>query len=135
LGNQNKIPIFIPAPTDGSVGSQVWSFSQKHKDFRFDVIEDENQISEIIFKAKSTAALIIGGGVSKHHVIWWSQFCGGLDYAVYITTAVEHDGSLSGAQTREAISWNKIKQDAKHVTIEGDATILLPYMIKSVVDL
>ena len=83
-------------------------------------------------KQKATAALIIGGGVSKHHVIWWSQFNGGLDYAVYISTAVEYDGSLSGAQTREAISWNKLKENAKHVTIEGDATLILPFMVAAV---
>ncbi|MBI2651015.1 deoxyhypusine synthase [Candidatus Woesearchaeota archaeon] len=129
---KNKIPIFIPAPTDGSVGSQVWMFNQKHKDFTFDIIKDEHALSDLVFEAKSMAALIIGGGVSKHHVIWWSQFNKGLDYAVYITTAVEYDGSLSGAQTREAISWGKLKEKAKHVTIEADATLILPFMIAAV---
>ena len=66
--------------------------------------------AQIVFDAKKTGALIIGGGISKHHVIWWSQFTNGLDYAVYITTAQEFDGSLSGAKTREAISWGKIKK-------------------------
>ncbi len=129
---KNNIPIFIPAPTDGSVGSQVWIFNQKHPDFTFDIIKDEKELADIVFTQKCMGALMIGGGVSKHHTIWWSQFNGGLDYAVYITTAVEYDGSLSGAQTREAISWGKLKQEAKHVTIEGDATVLLPFMIAAV---
>ncbi len=38
----------------------------------------------------------MGGGLSKHHTLWWNQYRGGLDYAVYITTASEWDGSLSG---------------------------------------
>jgi deoxyhypusine synthase len=130
--SKNKIPIFIPAPTDGSVGSQVWMFNQKHKDFTFDLMKDEHALSDLVFNAKSMAALVIGGGVSKHHVIWWSQFNKGLDYAVYITTAVEHDGSLSGAQTREAISWHKLKEKARHVTIEADATLVLPFMVAAV---
>jgi len=75
---------------------------------------------------------MIGGGISKHHTIWWAQFNKGLEYAVYITTAVEYDGSLSGAQTREAISWGKLKEKAKHITIEGEATVLLPLMIAAV---
>ncbi|RLJ07622.1 MAG: deoxyhypusine synthase, partial [Candidatus Aenigmatarchaeota archaeon] len=74
-------------------------------------------------------ALILGGGISKHHVIWWSQFSGGLDAAVYITTAVEWDGSLSGARTREAVSWGKISPKARHLTVEGDATVLLPILL------
>jgi len=73
--------------------------------------------------------LIIGGGISKHHTIWWNQFREGLDYSVYITTAFEYDGSLSGARVREAISWGKVKEDARFVTIESDATLVLPFMI------
>ena len=72
---------------------------------------------------------MIGGGVSKHHTIWWNQFRGGLDYAVYVTTAPEWDGSLSGARVREGISWGKVQEDASQVTIEGDATAILPIMI------
>ncbi len=132
--HKNNIPLFLPAPMDGSVGSQVWMFNQKQRDFTFDILADERELSDLVFSAKSMAALMIGGGVSKHHVIWWSQFNGGLDYAVYITTAVEYDGSLSGAQTREAISWGKLKEEAKHVTIEGEATVLLPFMIAAVVE-
>ena len=69
------------------------------------------------------------GGISKHHVIWFNQFRNGLDYAVQVSTAVEYDGSLSGAQTREAISWGKVKEDASHITVEGDVTVLLPLVI------
>ncbi|MEM4057270.1 MAG: deoxyhypusine synthase family protein, partial [Thermoplasmata archaeon] len=74
-----------------------------------------------------------GGGISKHHTIWWNQFKGGLDYAVYITTAEEYDGSLSGARLREAVSWGKIKAKAKYITVEGDATIILPILIGSII--
>ena len=129
---KNQIPIFVPGPTDGSVGSQVWLFSQKHSNFKFDLIADENELASIVFEAKKLGALMIGGGISKHHTIWWAQFNKGLEYAVYITTAVEYDGSLSGAQTREAISWGKLKEKAKHITIEGEATVLLPLMIAAV---
>src|SRR5438067_6653658 len=80
-------------------------------------------------RCAGTQALMIGGGVSKHHTSWWNQFRGGLDYAVYITTAPEWDGSLSGARVREGISWGKVQENAKQVTIEGDATAILPILI------
>ena len=123
---KNKIPVFIPGITDGAFGSQIWMYYQQHRDFTIDLLQDEQELSDIVFNAKKTGALIIGGGISKHHVIWWAQFRDGLDSAIYLTTAVEHDGSLSGARLREAISWGKLKEKAKHVTIEGDATVLLP---------
>jgi deoxyhypusine synthase len=131
---KNSIPIFVPGITDGSVGSQAWFFSQKHSDFKLDVLSDEQQLASIAFDAKKIGALMIGGGISKHHTIWWAQFHKGMEYAVYITTAVEYDGSLSGAQTREAISWGKLKEQAKHITIEGDATALLPLMIAALLE-
>lgn len=126
---KNKIPVFVPGITDGAVGSQMWMYRQEHRDFGIDLFADEDELAEIIFKAKRTGALMLGGGISKHHVIWWNQYRGGLDYAAYITTAEEYDGSLSGARTREAISWGKLRKDARHVTVEGDATVLLPLLI------
>jgi len=129
---KNDIPIYLPGPTDGSFGAQLWMWRQSHPDFRLDLFRDEQELSDIIFDAKETGALMIGGGISKHHVIWWNQFRDGLDYAVYITTAVEWDGSLSGARVKEGISWGKVKESAPHVTVEGDATVLLPLMMSSV---
>jgi deoxyhypusine synthase len=105
-------------------------FSQDNK-FKLNLIKDEKELSDIVFDSKRRGALMIGGGISKHHTIWWNQFKGGLDYAVYITTASQYDGSLSGARLREAISWGKVKEKAKQVTIDGDATVILPLMLAS----
>ena len=41
----------------------------------------------------------------------------GADYSVFINTAQEFDGSDSGARPDEAISWGKIKMDAKPVKV------------------
>ncbi len=126
---KNKIPIFVPGVMDGAVGSQLWFFWQNHRDLKIDLFSDEQKLSDIVFESKKTGALIIGGGISKHHTIWWNQFRGGLDYAVYVTTAQEFDGSLSGATVKEAISWSKVNEGAEYVTIYGDATLILPFMI------
>jgi len=132
--HRNQVPIFVPGITDGSFGSQIWMYWQTHRKLHIDLFHDEQDLSDIIFHAKETGAVIVGGGISKHHVIWWNQFRGGLDYAVYMTTAPEYDGSLSGAQVREAVSWGKVKETADHVTVEGDATITLPMTVASLVE-
>jgi deoxyhypusine synthase len=131
---KNSIPVFIPGITDGSVGYQLWFFSQDHKDFRINLLKDEDDLNNIVFEAKRSGALIVGGGISKHHTIWWNQFKDGLDYVVYISTADEWDGSLSGARPREAVSWGKISEKAKHVMIEGDATVIMPILVSSLLD-
>ena len=129
---ENDIPVYVPGITDGAVGYQIWFFSQEH-DFKVDLLRDETELNDLVFTAKKTGALIIGGGISKHHTLWWNQFKEGLDYAVYISTAVEWDGSLSGARPREAVSWHKIKEKADHVMIEGDASVILPIMVSALI--
>lgn len=131
---KNRIPVLVPGITDGAVGYQLWSFWQDHKDFTIDLFQDEKDLSDLVFEAKETGALMIGGGISKHHVMWWNQFRGGLDHVVFITTAQEFDGSLSGARIREGISWGKVSSKAKRVTIDGDATVILPLLIASLLE-
>ncbi len=132
--NKNNIPVIVPGITDGAVGSQLWLFSQQKRDFSIDMMKDQQILSDIIFTAQKTGALMLGGGISKHHTLWWNQFRGGLDYAVYITTAMEYDGSLSGALVREAISWGKVKPKAKQVTIHADATAILPLIAAALME-
>jgi len=126
---RKAVPVFVPGIMDGAVGSQIWLFAEKHRDFKVDVVGDERRLSDIVSTARRTGAIVIGGGISKHHVLWWNQFKGGLDYACYITTAVEYDGSLSGAQVREAVSWGKVKGRARKATLYADATVALPLIV------
>ena len=129
---KNNIPVYVPGITDGAVGYQLWLFSQDH-DFKTNLLRDSGELNDIVFTAKKTGALLVGGGISKHHTLWWNQFRDGLNYAVYISTAVEWDGSLSGARPREAVSWGKINERAKRIMIEGDASLILPIIVSSLI--
>jgi len=130
---KNGVPVYVPGITDGAVGYQMWLFSQDH-DFRLNLLKDSGEINDTVFTAKKTGALLIGGGISKHHTLWWNQFKDGLNYAVYVSTAVEWDGSLSGARPREAVSWGKINEKADKTMIEGDASLILPIMVSALIE-
>lgn len=132
--HKNNIPVIVPGIVDGAVGSQLWLFQQQHKEFKLDILSDETKLSDLIYDSKRTGGFMIGGGISKHHTLWWNQFRGGLDYAAYMTTASEWDGSLSGAPVREAVSWGKVTTKAKQTTIHGEATTLLPFLYASLID-
>jgi deoxyhypusine synthase len=129
---KNDIPVYVPGITDGAVGYQMWLFSQDH-DFRVNLLKDSGELNDTVFRAKRAGALIVGGGISKHHTLWWNQFREGLDYVVYISTADEWDGSLSGARPREAVSWGKISKKARRIMVEGDASLILPIIVGSLI--
>ena len=125
---KHRIPIVIPGITDGSIGAQLFMYRQKSPSFMIDVLADEEICSDLSWTSRKANALMVGGGISKHHVIWWNQYRGGLDSAIGISTAPEYDGSLSGARLREAISWGKIRPNAPHILIEGEASVILPIL-------
>ena len=129
---KKKVPVFVPGITDGAVGSQLWLFAESHRDFKVDLIGDERRLSDITADARETGALVLGGGISKHHLIWWQLFRGGLDWACYITTAPEFDGSLSGARVKEAVSWGKVKEEARRADLYAEVTTVLPFILSYV---
>jgi len=131
---KNEIPVIIPGPYDGAVGYQIWQFQQFKRDFTLNLFRDESLISDRVFEAKKTGAIILGGGISKHHLLWWNQFRGGLDYAVQITTGVELDGSLTGARLSEAVTWGKIRKEGLEVSVWGDVTVIFPMLVKGILE-
>jgi deoxyhypusine synthase len=130
---KNNISVVVPGIMDGAVGSQIWMFIQSHRDFKLDLIGDADLLSGYIFKAEKSGAFMIGGGISKHHTLWWNQYREGLDYAFYITTAQEFDGSLSGALVREAISWGKVTKIARQATLHAEVTTTLPFIYAALI--
>ena len=86
------------------------------------------KLYDMILQPDKIAGLIVGGGIAKHHLIGAAILRDGLDYAIYITTSTQYDGSLSGARPKEAVSWNKLKDVGNSVCIEAEASIVLPLL-------
>ena len=126
---KNDIPVYCPAPTDGSIGDMIFFFKQKHPEFKLDLTDDMVEITKIALNAEKTGIIALGGSVPKHHIANANLFRDGADYAVYLTTAHEFEGSNAGANIEEAISWGKVKPEAKHVKVVGDAAITFPLVV------
>mmetsp|Transcript_6148 Transcript_6148/g.20341 ORF Transcript_6148/g.20341 Transcript_6148/m.20341 type:complete len:94 (+) Transcript_6148:198-479(+) len=73
--------------------------------------------------------LICGGGLVKHHICNANLMRNGADYAVFVNTGQEFDGSDSGAKPDEAVSWGKVRPEATPVKVCADATLLLPLLV------
>jgi deoxyhypusine synthase len=131
---RNDIPIFCPGLIDGAVGLQLSFFQQTHPDFKVNELKSAMEAIDVAMTAKKkgkVGAVILGGGIAKHHTIISNIIGGGLDYAIYVNSSSPYHGSLSGATTSEAKSWGKIGENAKDVTIYGDASVVFPLLIAS----
>jgi deoxyhypusine synthase len=126
---KNKIPVFCPAITDGSLGDMIYFFKSKHPDFVIDVSEDIWEMNNSTIDKKKTGVIVLGGGVIKHHIANANLFRNGSDYVVYINDAVESTGSDAGALPEEAVSWGKVLSNAEKVKLHGDAILLFPLIV------
>jgi deoxyhypusine synthase len=127
---KNNIPVYCPAIMDGSLGDMIYFYKNyKNKNFKLDIVEDTENFNNSSIGKKKTGMIILGGGVIKHAICNCNLYRNGADYAVYINTAQEYDGSDSGARPDEAVSWGKIAQKAESIKVFGDATILFPLLV------
>ncbi|MFH2021043.1 MAG: deoxyhypusine synthase family protein [archaeon] len=126
---KKNIPIFCPGITDGSFGFHLFMLQQKHSDFVIDVVKDFSNILFATNHDDKKGLISLGGSISKHHAILSALLNGGLDYAVYMTTAHSTSGSMSGATTEEAKSWGKVKDDSDVSTVIGDVTFTFPLVM------
>ncbi|KAL4457617.1 hypothetical protein ABPG75_012482 [Micractinium tetrahymenae] len=128
---KNDIPVFCPALTDGSLGDMLFFHTYKNPGLILDIVQDIRLMNDHAMKAapRKTGAIILGGGVPKHHICNANLMKNGADFAVFLNTAQEFDGSDSGARPDEAVSWGKIRADAQPVKVCGDASILFPLII------
>nr|CCU83286.1 deoxyhypusine synthase [Ipomoea neei] len=137
---KNKIPVFCPSLTDGSLGDMLYFHTFRKEDpnnpdhnpgLIIDIVGDIRAMNGEAVHAGSrkTGVIILGGGLPKHHICNANMMRNGADYAVYINTAQEFDGSDSGARPDEAVSWGKIRGGAKTVKVHCDATIAFPLLV------
>ncbi len=60
-----------------------------------------------------------------------SDYSGGHSYAIQFTTDAPHWGGLSGCTFEEAVSWGKVKKEARKVQVFSDATITVPFVVQA----
>jgi len=126
---RNKIRVYCPALTDGALGDNIYFFGLNYEDFKIDLVEDVRILNNTTVGLKKSGVIILGAGVIKHSILNVNMLRNGADYAVYINTSPEYDGSDSGALPEEAISWGKILSHGESVKVFGDATILFPILV------
>ncbi|VVB82309.1 putative deoxyhypusine synthase [uncultured archaeon] len=128
---KNKIPVFCPSITDGSLGDMIYFFKYQkgNENFSIDIAEDTKNLNDSTIGLDKSGVIILGSGVVKHSILNAHLYRDGADYAVYINNSQEFDGSDAGATPDEAVSWGKIKTNGISEKVFGDATILFPLLV------
>jgi deoxyhypusine synthase len=127
---KRKVPVFCPGIFDSMLGLNLWTYSRLHTLF-VNPFKDFSRLVDLTYEKKRVGAIILGGGMPKHHVLIANSYRGGVDAAIQITLDRPEGGGASGAPLEEAISWGKIKTPSKLVTIVGDATVIFPLLTQA----
>ena len=129
----HDVPVYCPALTDAEVGNFLYYYRQRADtpDVGIEILDDYQSLIEEGMLQETTGLLSVGAGVPKHHAIMTNLFRGGADYAIYIQTGMEGDGSLSSAPPNEAVSWGKIKTDEEtnYAEVQAEATLVFPLLV------
>lgn len=129
---ENDIPVYCPALIDAEIGDFMFYYRQEEdSDIGIEILDDWDSLIHEAVETEKTGIICVGDGVPKHQAIMSNLFRGGTDYAVYISTGMEGDGSLSGAPPKEAVSWGKIVEDDEknYTQVEAEATLVLPLLV------
>ena len=135
---EEEIPVFIPAVRDSEFGYiHMLHASQSNQKnvLKVDAFKDVPLICDIFGKSPKNGMIVIGGGVPRNTVQSAAIASKkGLDYAVVITMDRPEAGGLSGSTLRESVSWGKVKNEADKIMVIGDALIMFPIIVASVVE-
>ncbi|EKE40463.1 hypothetical protein ENUP19_0265G0059 [Entamoeba nuttalli] len=127
---KNNITIFCPALTDGLFGTCITELNEINPvRLMVDLVQDLRLINSSTIHSVETGVIILGGGVMKHHIMNANLMRNGADFAVYINTAGDFDGSDASARPDEAVSWGKIKIDSENVKVLAEASLVFPLIV------
>jgi deoxyhypusine synthase len=133
-----RSPIFIPALRDSEFGYAYYLHASR-KNFKnaliVDAFSDVPEIMRICEGSRRIGMIVIGGGVPRNTVQSAALSTKtGIDYAIVITMDRPETGGLSGSTLQETVSWGKVKEKAEKVMVTGDAMIIFPLIVASVLE-
>jgi deoxyhypusine synthase len=130
--------IFLPAVRDSEFGFIHWLHASRENcknPLVVDAFRDVPEIVNICKRSPKNGMIVIGGGVPRNTVQSAALASKkGMDYAVIITMDRVETGGLSGSTLEETVSWGKVKSSANKVMVIGDAMIIFPVIVASVIE-
>jgi len=135
---ESKAPIFLPAVRDSEFGFIHWLHASRkncQNPLLVDAFKDVPEIANICKRSPKNGMIVIGGGVPRNTVQSAALASKkGMDYAVIMTMDRPEIGGLSGSTLEETVSWGKVKGKADKIMVIGDAMLIFPIIVASVLE-
>jgi deoxyhypusine synthase len=135
---ETQVPVFLPAVRDSEFGFAHWLHSSRKnvgQTLSLDAFKDVPEIVGLCRRSARNGMIIIGGGVPRNTIQSAALASKkGMDYAIVITMDRPEPGGLSGSTLEETVSWGKVKKQADKVMVIGDAMIVFPMIVASVIE-
>ena len=135
---ESNVPLFLPALRDSEFGFIHWLHASKKSRktaLLVDAFKDVPEIVGMCQQSTRNGMIVIGGGVPRNTIQSAALASKrGMDYAVIVTMDRAETGGLSGSTLEETVSWGKVKNRANKVMVIGDAMIVFPLMVASVME-
>nr|CCC89278.1 putative deoxyhypusine synthase [Trypanosoma congolense IL3000] len=125
---RNKIPVFSPAFTDGSMGDMIYFYNYSRKGLVVDPVPDVAHLRRVGAKGGSggghVTSIVLGGGLPKHHLLRNVRS----DAVVYVTTGIEADGCESSCNIEDDRFNGLLSPECEVARVHGEATIVAPLL-------
>ena len=131
------VPVYVSTLKDSSLALNLAIHRLKNKTYNLDFVREIIEQAGIVYNAKKSGILELGGGVPKNTAQQTGPLLdqilrkdhGGQDYIIQITDARPDTGGLSGATLEEGKSWGKVQDSHEDlITVYADATIAFPIL-------
>jgi deoxyhypusine synthase len=131
------VPVYVSTLKDSSLALNLAIHRLKNKTYNLDFVREIIEQAGIVYNAKKSGILELGGGVPKNTAQQTGPLLdqilrkdhGGQDYIIQITDARPDTGGLSGATLEEGKSWGKVQDSHDDlITVYADATIAFPIL-------
>jgi deoxyhypusine synthase len=135
---EEDTPVFMPAVRDSEFGFVHWlhaSQANRKNVLNLDAFKEVPEICGICRDSPRNGMIVIGGGVPRNTIQSATLASKkGLDYAIVLTMDRPETGGLSGSTLSETVSWGKMKSEADNAMVIGDALMIFPVIVASVVE-
>lgn len=140
------VPIYTSSPGDSSIAMNLAIGHALDRPILIDPCQDILESTALVRAAKKNGVVELGGGSPKNFymqtqpMLWQilrdpSNYTGGHDFFIQLTTDSPQWGGLSGATPSEAKSWGKLKpEDINHVVVYSCSSISFPILCQYVLN-